>query len=79
MTEPSLGKHTYEVRVVGALGPAARRAFSDVAIDVEPAATVLTADFGQNGLHSLLDRVRDLGLELVDIKQVPLVPGDPAS
>ena len=74
--EPSVGRHTYEIRVIGALGPAAREAFSDVSIDVEPTATVLTADFGQSGLHALLDRVRDLGLELVDIKQIPVSPGE---
>jgi hypothetical protein len=62
---------TYEIRVVGALGPAGRRAFSDVSIQVQPAATVLTADVAQCGLHALLDRVRDLGLELIDIKQIP--------
>jgi hypothetical protein len=62
---------TYEIRVVGALGPAGRRAFSDVSIQVEPAATVLTADVAQSGLHALLNRVRDLGLELIDIKQMP--------
>jgi hypothetical protein len=64
-------KRTYEIRVVGVLGPAGRKAFSDVTIEVEPTATVLTADLGQADLHELLDRVRDLGLELVDIRQMP--------
>jgi hypothetical protein len=68
---------TYEIRVAGALGPAGRKAFSDVRIEVEPTATVLTADLGQAGLHELLDRVRDLGLELVDIKQMPVPPPRP--
>lgn len=62
---------TYEIRVVGLLGPAAREAFSDVAVDVEPAATVLCADLDQAALHALLDRVRALGLELMDIRQIP--------
>jgi hypothetical protein len=66
-----VGKRTYEIRVVGALGPAGRKAFSDVSIAVEPSATVLTADVAQSGLHALLDRVRDLGLELIEIKQMP--------
>ncbi len=64
-------KRVYEIRVVGTLGPAAREAFADVAIDVEPTVTILTADLGQNSLHDLLDRVRALGLELVDVKQAP--------
>ncbi len=66
--------HTYEIRVIGSLGPVAREAFTDVAVDVEPAATVLCADLDQAGLHALLDRVRALGLELVDIRQAPEPP-----
>jgi hypothetical protein len=65
---------TYEIRVVGAIGPAARSAFQGVTIETEPTATVLTADLGQKDLHELLDRVRQLGLELVDITQSPLAP-----
>jgi hypothetical protein len=66
-----VGTRIYEIRVVGALGPAGRKAFSDVSIDVQPTATVLTAVVPQSGLHALLDRIRDLGLELIDIKQMP--------
>jgi hypothetical protein len=65
-SRPSFG-----IRVVGSLGPAARYAFTDVAIEVEPAATVLWGDLDQAGLHVLLDRVRALGLELMDIREVP--------
>jgi hypothetical protein len=61
----------YEIRVTGALGPAAREAFADMAVEVEPATTVLTGDLDQSALHALLDRVRALGLELVDVKQAP--------
>jgi hypothetical protein len=64
----------YEIRVVGSLGPAAREAFTDVAIEVEPTATVLCGDLNQDGLHALLDRVRALGLELMDITQAPDQP-----
>jgi hypothetical protein len=46
-------------------------------IEIEPTATVLTADLAQTGLHALLDRVRDLGLELVDIRQMPPPAGEP--
>lgn len=66
--------HTYEVRVAGALGPAAREAFADVIVEVEPTSTVLSAELDQASLHALLDRVRALGLELVDIKQAPAPP-----
>jgi hypothetical protein len=69
----------YEIRVVGSLGPAAQEAFADLAIDVEPTATVLSGELDQSGLHALLDRVRALGLELVDVKQAPRRPTGTAS
>jgi hypothetical protein len=67
---PVIGR-SYEIRVVGSLGPAARAAFTDVAVEVEPTATVLCGDLDQVRLHALLDRVRAFGLELMDIRQVP--------
>jgi hypothetical protein len=67
--EASVTRHTYEIRVIGSLGPAAREAIADMTVEVEPTFTVLSGDFDQPGLHALLDRVRVLGLELVDIRQ----------
>jgi len=66
-----VARRNYEIRVVGSLGPAAREAFADMALEVEPTTTVLSGDLDQPGLHALLDRVRALGLELVDVKQAP--------
>ncbi len=66
--------HTYEVRVAGKLGRSAREAFADVIVDVESASTILSAQLDQSGLHALLDRVRALGLELVDIQRAPDPP-----
>jgi hypothetical protein len=66
-----VAKHSYEIRVSGTLGPAAREAFSGLALDVEPLTTVLTGDLDQTELHALLDRVRALGLELVDVREAP--------
>ena len=62
---------TYEIRVVGSLGPAAREAFTGMAVEVEPTITVLSGDLDQCGLRTLLDRMRALGLELVGIRQAP--------
>ena len=61
----------YEIRVVGSIGPAAREAFSDMGVDVEPTITVLSGSLDQGSLHTMLDRVRALGLELVEVRQVP--------
>ena len=65
---------TYEIRVVGALGRVGQEAFADLAVDVEPTATVLSGDLDQAGLHEVLDRVRALGLELIDVKLAPSRP-----
>jgi len=61
----------YEIRVVGSIGPAAREAFSGLGVDVEPTSTVLSGPLDQGRLHQMLDRVRALGLELVEVRQVP--------
>jgi hypothetical protein len=65
---------TYEIRVVGALGRAGHNAFADLAVDVEPTVTVLSGEMSQETLHEVLDRVRALGLELVDVRLVPSRP-----
>ena len=65
----------YEIKVVGSIGPAAREAFSGMGVDVEPAITVLSGPLDQGSLHQMLDRVRALGLELVEVRQVPLDAG----
>ena len=62
----------YEIRVVGSIGPAAREAFSGLGVDVEPTSTVLSGTLDQGSLHQMLDRVRALGLELVEVREVPL-------
>ena len=65
-----MAKLVYEVRVIGEVGPAARQAFADVAVEVEPPATVLSGELDQAALHGLIERIEALGLELVDIRRV---------
>jgi hypothetical protein len=60
-------KTTYEIRVAGVIGPAVREAFRHLAVEVDPATTVLTAELEPAELHAVLDTVRDLGLELVEV------------
>ncbi|MGX7678980.1 hypothetical protein ACSMXN_08775 [Jatrophihabitans sp. DSM 45814] len=66
----AVSRVTYEIRVVGSLGPAAQEAFADLDLQTEPTSTVLSGELDQAALHGLLDRVRALGLELVDIRRV---------
>jgi hypothetical protein len=62
--------HSYEITIIGSLGPAASEAFADMmTTKVEPRSTVLFSDLDQLGLHEVLDRVRALGMELIEIRQ----------
>jgi len=38
-------------------------------VETEQTVTLLSGQLDQPGLHSVLDRVRALGLELIEIKQ----------
>lgn len=67
-----MGQVMYEIRVAGRMGPAAREAFAGLDIDLEPSTTVVSGEMDQAALHGLLDRVRALGLELLDIRR-PMV------
>ena len=64
----------YQVRMLGRVGPAASDAFADFGVHVEPTATVLSGALDQAALHDLMTRVRELGLELVDVRRVPPKP-----
>jgi hypothetical protein len=64
-------RHRYEIRVIGSFGPATHEAFADLVVEAEPGSTVLSGNLDQRGLHAVLDRVRALGLELVEITQAP--------
>jgi len=57
----------HQVRVRGRVGPAASEAFADFGVHVEPTTTVLSGALDQPALHSLLARVRSLGLVLVEV------------
>jgi hypothetical protein len=63
-------KVAYEVSVLGQIGPAARDAFEGLTVHVVPSTTVLSGTLDQAALLSLLERIRALGLELVDIRRV---------
>lgn len=60
----------YDVTIRGEPGDVLLGAFSDVTVSQAPGVTVLSADLDQAGLHGLLERVADLGIELLGIQSV---------
>jgi hypothetical protein len=71
---------SYEIMVIGSLGPAAGQAFADLAVEAGPAVTVVSGDLDRRGLQVLLNRMHAMGLELVAIRRKPraLLPLGPA-
>lgn len=62
---------TYEVRIRGRLGPGARAAFEEYEVVDVPAETLVRgAVLDQAGLHGMLERLRDYGYELVEVRRV---------
>jgi hypothetical protein len=66
---------TYVITVRGAAGPSVRALFDDVQVSVVGDTTVLRCPgTDQAALHGLLDRIRDLGLEVIDVHLEPAEP-----
>jgi len=62
---------TYEFRVRGRLGEGVLATFEGLVAEVEPAETILRGDVAdQAGLHRILEHIRSLGLELVEVRRV---------
>ena len=67
----------YEIRVKGRVSEETASAFDGLRVDVRPVETVLHGDItDQAALHGLLDRVADLGLELIEVRRLPEAPSD---
>jgi hypothetical protein len=63
---------TWEVRVRGQIPPTVLNELGAMSIGAEPAQTVLTtAPLDQAALHGILERLRNLGLDLVEIRALP--------
>jgi hypothetical protein len=60
---------TYEVRVLGDLRQVDAEAFADFTITTDSRVTVISGEMDQASLHGLIERVRTLGLELVEIRR----------
>jgi hypothetical protein len=62
----------YEIRIKGRLSDSLLAAFEGMRASVQPVETVLYGPVqDQAALYGLLDRIQSLGLELVEIRQLP--------
>ena len=64
----------YVLTVKGQPGELLRAAFDDIDVSTAPGVTVLSAELDQPGLHGLIARIEDLGLELLDMRLVTDAP-----
>ena len=75
----SIGRQVYEVRV---RGPVPADVLSELGardLGEEPPVTILhTEPMDQTGLHGTLERLRSLGLELVEVRATAYDPNEPA-
>ena len=61
----------YEVTFKGEAGAALRAAFDECAVTTGHGVTVLRCDLrDQAALHSIINRIESLGLELIDVRLV---------
>ena len=67
------GGGDYEIRIKGRLSESVLAAFEGLTATVQPVETVLHGPVQDlSSLHGLLDRIQSLGLELVEIRRLPL-------
>jgi hypothetical protein len=67
------GGGSYEIRIKGRVSDSLLAAFEGLTATVEPVETVLYGPVqDQSSLHGLVDRIQSLGLELVEIRRLPV-------
>jgi hypothetical protein len=70
----------YAIRVKGRLGPTAVSAFPMMACETRGGETVLTGPVeGRSALFGVIAQVEALGLELLELRQIPAIPKSPES
>jgi hypothetical protein len=70
-----VGEPTYEIRIRGRVSDTTLASFAGLSSEIEPAETVLWGTVvDQAALHGILDRVRELGLELLEVRRLPTDP-----
>jgi hypothetical protein len=66
----------YQIRVRGHLGATMLRAFPALHAATQGRDTLLRGIADQASLHGVLARVEELGLELIEVRQVPPVESE---
>jgi hypothetical protein len=64
----------YEIRVAGQVDEMAVRAFAGLDISTREAVTIITGELDQAALHGVLERIRLLGLDLLEARRVRRLP-----
>ncbi len=64
----------YEIRVAGQLDKTAADAFAGLDVAIGDAVTAIRGELDQAGLNGLLERIRSLQLDLVDVRRVRRAP-----
>jgi hypothetical protein len=64
----------YEIRIAGRLDEATMIAFAGLEVAFRGQVTVITGEFDQAALHGLLEKIRSLGLDLVEARRVRAPP-----
>jgi hypothetical protein len=60
----------YEIRIAGQLDEATATAFAGLDMTSQGEVTVITGEFDQAALHGLLEKIRLLGLDLVEARRI---------
>ena len=60
----------YQIRIAGRLDERATAAFAGLDVAACGSVTVIRGEFDQAGLHGVLELIRFLGLDLVEVRRV---------
>jgi hypothetical protein len=61
---------TYEIRLAGQLDQTREAAFAGLNVASRDQVTVITGEFDQAALHGVLERIRMLGLDLLEARRL---------
>ena len=67
MHEERVAAPRYRIVIRGGLGEHFAAAFADLELETRPGQSVLTGALDHAQLHGVLDRLRDLGIQLVSV------------